>query len=117
MGAQARERAEGPLPHIARYPFPGLGCRVRLQRCEARPRLAACFRPGSVSDPRDPRSRSEVMGVASAPVVLHIFSTFAVGGPQTRFAAIANHFGAAYRHIVVGMDGNYACAERLAPEL
>jgi glycosyltransferase involved in cell wall biosynthesis len=37
--------------------------------------------------------------------ILHVFSTFAVGGPQRRFAQIANHFGAAYRHIVHAMDG------------
>jgi len=49
----------------------------------------------------------------SAPLLLHAFSTFAVGGPQTRFAAIANHFGRRYRHVIVAMDGNYACRERL----
>lgn len=37
--------------------------------------------------------------------LLHVFSTFRVGGPQARFAAIANHFGSAYRHTVVAMDG------------
>ena len=34
-----------------------------------------------------------------------------------RFATLANSFGRRYRHIVVAMDGNYACAERLAAEL
>ena len=37
--------------------------------------------------------------------LLHVFSTFTAGGPQIRFAALANHFGRAYRHIVVAMDG------------
>jgi glycosyltransferase involved in cell wall biosynthesis len=52
-----------------------------------------------------------------APVVVHIFPTFAVGGAQVRFAAIANHFGLAFRHIVVSLDGNLACQERLRPDL
>jgi glycosyltransferase involved in cell wall biosynthesis len=47
-------------------------------------------------------------------VLLHIFPTFSVGGSQTRFAAIANHFGSRYRHLIVALDGNAACAERLA---
>lgn len=53
----------------------------------------------------------------SAPLVVHVFPTFAVGGAQVRFAAIANHFGAAFRHIVVSLDGELACRERLDPGL
>jgi glycosyltransferase involved in cell wall biosynthesis len=52
-----------------------------------------------------------------APLVVHVFPTFAVGGAQVRFAAIANHFGSAFRHIVVSLDGNLACRERLDPDL
>jgi glycosyltransferase involved in cell wall biosynthesis len=52
-----------------------------------------------------------------APLVAHVFPTFAVGGAQVRFAAIANHFGRAFRHIVVALDGNLACKERLRPDL
>ncbi len=52
-----------------------------------------------------------------APVVVHVFPTFAVGGAQVRFAAIANHFGLAFRHIVVALDGNLDCRQRLRPEL
>jgi glycosyltransferase involved in cell wall biosynthesis len=51
------------------------------------------------------------------PLVAHVFPTFAVGGAQVRFAAIANHFGPAFRHIVVSLDGNLACRERLDPGL
>jgi glycosyltransferase involved in cell wall biosynthesis len=40
-----------------------------------------------------------------------------VGGAQVRFAAIANHFGPAFRHIVVALDGNLTCRERLDPGL
>lgn len=52
-----------------------------------------------------------------APLVAHIFPTFAVGGAQVRFAAIANHYGSAFRHIVVSLDGDLACRERLLPDL
>ena len=37
--------------------------------------------------------------------LLHVFSTFGVGGPQIRFAQLANHFGKSYRHCIVSMDG------------
>lgn len=53
----------------------------------------------------------------SPKLLLHVFSTFSVGGPQVRFAAIANHFGRRWRHAVVAMDGNLACRERLDPTL
>lgn len=49
--------------------------------------------------------------------VMHVFPTFAVGGAQVRFAAIANRFGRAYRHLIVSMDGRDACRERLSPDL
>ena len=52
-----------------------------------------------------------------APLVAHVFPTFAVGGAQVRFCAIANHFGPAFRHIVVSLDGDLACRDRLAPNL
>jgi glycosyltransferase involved in cell wall biosynthesis len=51
--------------------------------------------------------------MTDAPLLLHVFSTFAPGGPQVRFAAIANHFGGRWRHAVVAMDGNTGCRERL----
>jgi glycosyltransferase involved in cell wall biosynthesis len=54
---------------------------------------------------------------AAPPLIAHIFPTFAVGGAQVRFAAIANHFGRTFRHIVVSLDGNLACRERLDPGL
>lgn len=54
---------------------------------------------------------------AAAPLIMHVFPGFGVGGAQVRFAAIANHFGAAFRHIVVSLDGNLGCRERLRPEL
>lgn len=53
----------------------------------------------------------------TAPLLLHVYSTFAVGGPQVRFAALANRFGRDFRHAIVAMDGNTACRERLDPAL
>jgi glycosyltransferase involved in cell wall biosynthesis len=37
--------------------------------------------------------------------LLHVFSTFAIGGPQTRFATIADRLGPKYRHSIVAMSG------------
>lgn len=34
-----------------------------------------------------------------------------------RFAALANHFGRNFRHIVVALDGETGCRERLSPDL
>jgi glycosyltransferase involved in cell wall biosynthesis len=66
----------------------------------------------------------QVCGVAgrahsaqTAPLVAHIFPTFAVGGAQVRFASLANHFGPDFRHLIVALDGNLACRARLNPEL
>lgn len=47
--------------------------------------------------------------------ILHVFSTFAVGGPQVRFCTLADRLGPGFHHAVVAMDGNTACRERLAP--
>ncbi len=49
----------------------------------------------------------------AVPLVLHVFSTFATGGPQVRTAALINRFDGRFRHQVVAMDGNYACRERI----
>src|SRR3984885_1515032 len=51
------------------------------------------------------------------PTLLHVFPTFAVGGAQARFAAIANHVGLAVRHIVVSLDGRLNAREKLNPSL
>jgi glycosyltransferase involved in cell wall biosynthesis len=49
--------------------------------------------------------------------MLSVFSTFAVGGPQVRFATLANRLGPAFRHAIVAMDADHGCAERLEPGL
>lgn len=51
--------------------------------------------------------------MSRAALLLHVFSTFAVGGPQVRFAALAAAFGDRFRHAIVAMDGDLACRERL----
>jgi glycosyltransferase involved in cell wall biosynthesis len=51
------------------------------------------------------------------PLLLHIFSSFDSGGAQTRFIALANHFGHALRHVVVAMDGCYGAFDQLGPDV
>jgi len=51
------------------------------------------------------------------PLLMHVFPSFAVGGAQVRFAAVANRFGPRWRHVVVPLDGDAACAARLAPSV
>ncbi len=53
----------------------------------------------------------------AAPLILHVFPGFGVGGAQSRFVALANRFGGAYRHAVVSLDGSMGCRERLLPGL
>jgi glycosyltransferase involved in cell wall biosynthesis len=50
-----------------------------------------------------------------APLILHAFPTFRVGGSQARFADISRFMGERFRHIVLAMDGGYDCAERIDP--
>lgn len=52
-----------------------------------------------------------------APLLLHVFPTFALGGAQARMVAVANRFGRSFRHAVVALDGDRAAAARLAPDL
>lgn len=42
--------------------------------------------------------------------LLHVFSTFSVGGPQVRFATIINALGESYRHSVIALDGQTEAA-------
>lgn len=48
--------------------------------------------------------------------LLHVFSTFKVGGPQMRFAKLAHAQGALFDHAVIAMDGRYE-AQTLVAEL
>jgi glycosyltransferase involved in cell wall biosynthesis len=47
------------------------------------------------------------------PVILNVFSTFAIGGPQVRFATLANSPEHCFRQLVFAMDGRYDCFDRL----
>jgi glycosyltransferase involved in cell wall biosynthesis len=47
-------------------------------------------------------------------LLLHAFSTFNMGGAQSRFVRLANAFGPRYRHIIISMDGGWEAAGRLA---
>jgi glycosyltransferase involved in cell wall biosynthesis len=47
--------------------------------------------------------------------ILHVFSTFKIGGPQVRFAALVEGLGDAISHSVIAMDGNYTAAGLLPP--
>jgi glycosyltransferase involved in cell wall biosynthesis len=55
--------------------------------------------------------------MSEPPLILHVFPSFAVGGAQVRFAALANRHGARWRHAVVALDGETGCAARLDPAL
>lgn len=45
--------------------------------------------------------------------LLHVFSTFGVGGPQMRFVTLANALQRKYRHTVMAMDGDRDAAPGL----
>ena len=53
----------------------------------------------------------------TAPLLLHVFPSFEVGGAQVRFITLANHFGLCYRHAVIAMDGRHGARARLDPAL
>ncbi len=50
-----------------------------------------------------------------APLVLHVFPSFDVGGAQVRAAALMNLLGDRFRHAVVSLHGGMGCAARVAP--
>jgi glycosyltransferase involved in cell wall biosynthesis len=49
--------------------------------------------------------------------LFHVFPSFAVGGAQMRFVQLANHFGRAYRHFIVSMNGNIEAFAKLSGDL
>ena len=50
-------------------------------------------------------------------LLLHVFSTFGVGGPAVRMAGLINHFGRSFRHAIISLDGASTCRSRLSPEV
>ena len=66
--------------------------------------------------PTAEQPRTPPAGAGPPPVhILHVFSTFAVGGPQVRFCQITEALGGKYRHTVLAMDDNHDCRRHLAP--
>jgi L-malate glycosyltransferase len=51
------------------------------------------------------------------PHLLHVFSTFGVGGPQTRFVSLVNALGRKYRHTVLAMDARHDAAAGLSGDV
>lgn len=47
--------------------------------------------------------------------VLHVFSSFAPGGPERRAVSLINALGAGFRHSILSMDGRTSAARDLAP--
>ena len=45
--------------------------------------------------------------------VVHVFATFAAGGPQVRAVQLVQHLGRRFRHVVMAMDGRTDAADRL----
>jgi glycosyltransferase involved in cell wall biosynthesis len=56
-------------------------------------------------------------GPRAAPLLLHVFPSFGIGGVQLRMATVANHLGSRYRHIFVALDGVTDSQGQLSPGL
>ncbi len=57
------------------------------------------------------------MRATPAPLLLHVFPSFATGGAQVRFCAVANRYGSRWRHAVVALDGKHDCAALFSPDV
>ncbi len=60
---------------------------------------------------------AEIPADALSPHLVHVMSSFAVGGIQVRLARVINFFGSRYRHTIVSLDGDAACRDRIAPKV
>src|ERR1700761_4631149 len=60
-----------------------------------------------------PRERSD----ASAPLLLHVLPSFAVGGVQVRLARVIGALGHRYRHRIIAIDGNRSAGRLIDPAL
>ncbi|MBU8536743.1 glycosyltransferase family 4 protein [Falsiroseomonas tokyonensis] len=85
--------------------MPEAGMAARLADAERVPRPGRMQGAEQAGRPAQPR------------LVMHVFPSFAVGGAQVRYAALANRFRARWRHVVVPLDGNGACAARIGPQV
>ena len=48
---------------------------------------------------------------------LHVFSSFAIGGAQVRFATLANRLGREFRYRIFAIDGCYGACELLSQDI
>ena len=71
-----------------------------------------------------PRHQSDAAGGAwriipdvALPKLMHVFPTFAVGGAQVRFAALADALGRDLTHVVVSLDGIFGSERLLRSEV
>ena len=55
--------------------------------------------------------------LASCVHLLHVFSSFSVGGPQVRFARFADALADKYRHSIISLDDDTDCAALLGRNL
>ena len=46
--------------------------------------------------------------------LLHVFPSFGIGGQPVRVTTLANYLGSKYRHTIFALDGDLACASRIA---
>ena len=51
------------------------------------------------------------------PLLLSVFPSFDIGGPQVRFTNLINHLGATWRHAIISISGQDACAHRISSDL
>src|ERR1035441_2719637 len=50
-----------------------------------------------------------------APLIAHVTPSFAPGGAQVRAVQLMNHFGPAFRHVVLSLDGDTSAGDRIGP--
>lgn len=51
------------------------------------------------------------------PHILHVCPSFGIGGAETRTSRLINHFADRFRHTILSLSGDLACADRLDPGL
>ncbi|MCO7226243.1 glycosyltransferase family 4 protein [Pleionea sp. CnH1-48] len=60
---------------------------------------------------------SQTQTMEGRPSILHVFSTFNIGGPQVRFAQLANAWEDQFHHHIIAMDGATNCTSLLNDKL
>jgi glycosyltransferase involved in cell wall biosynthesis len=61
-----------------------------------------------------PPASDDRFAMSRKPRLLHVFSTFKVGGPQMRFIALVRALAGQFSHDVIAMDGNHTAGALLA---